>query len=202
MPALVAAALLAVTAGAAADDTATAATTLDVPRADGWYSWTVAASTTGSRTCCYDWHRGQSARQRACDLDGQRGGYTIGGDCLLESESVRVYVRMDAGQPERVRALNADCPVTTASEIRDLGSVAADVSVRWLRDRITNDRHGDAQLLAAIPMHAGGAAFEALTSLLEDRSRPMDTREQALFWLAQTDTDEAFDYIDRLLTSR
>ena len=30
----------------------------------------------------------------------------------------------------------------------------------------------------------------------------MRTREQALFWLAQSDTDEAFDYLDRLLGSR
>jgi hypothetical protein len=29
----------------------------------------------------------------------------------------------------------------------------------------------------------------------------MEVREQALFWLAQTESDEAFEYIDRILTS-
>jgi hypothetical protein len=193
------AALLAAATGALADEPARR---LDVPGADGWYSWTVAASETGARSCCYQWQGGQSATQRVCDLDGKRGGYTIGGDCLLDSDQVRVYVRMIDGQPERVRALNADCPVNTASEITDLGAVPADASVGWLRGQLSNERRGNSELLAAIPMHAGNAAFDALTELLEDRSRSMDTREQALFWLAQSDTDEAYDYLDRLLTSR
>jgi len=30
----------------------------------------------------------------------------------------------------------------------------------------------------------------------------MHVREQALFWLAQSDSDEAFDYVASLLTSK
>lgn len=196
---LAAVALLATATGAIAQQPASS---LSVPRADGWYSWSVAASATGSRTCCYDWHGGRTVKQRVCDLDGERGGYTINGDCLLDSDEVRVYVRMQGGRPSRVRALNNDCPVSTASEVTDLGAVPADSSVRWLSAQISDDRHGNAEILAAIPMHAGDAAFEALTTLLEDRRRSMDLREQALFWLVQSGSDDAFAYVDLLLSQR
>lgn len=181
---------------------AVAAADLDVPVVDGWYSWQVPASKLGVRSCCYGWHTGQPATRRPCDLDGRGGGYSIGGDCDLDAADVRVYVRMQDGRPDRVRALNADCPVTTATEVTDLGRVDADPSVRWLAGRLTNDRQADAEFLAAIPMHAGSAPYDTLTGLLEDRSRPMEIREQALFWLVQSESDEAFAYVDRLLGSR
>ncbi len=44
-----------------------------------------------------------------------------------------------------------------------------------------------------------GDNVDALESVLADRSFPMNSRKQALFWLAQTDSDEAFAAIDRLL---
>lgn len=175
---------------------------LEVPRGDGWYSWDVAASRTGVRSCCYGWQGGASVRGEVCDLDEQRGGYTLGGDCLLESDHIRVYVRLRDGQPDRVRALNADCPVTTATEVVKLGEVEPDSSVGWLAARVGRDGDIDAELLAAIPMHDSAAVVATLARLLEDKERPMKTREQALFWLAQSDTDEAFDYLDRLLGSR
>ncbi len=45
-----------------------------------------------------------------------------------------------------------------------------------------------------------GRAVPALGEILEDRSLDMDIREQALFWLAQDESDEAFEYIDRILS--
>ena len=42
----------------------------------------------------------------------------------------------------------------------------------------------------------------ALTDLLEDRDRKQKTREQALFWLAQSDNDDAFLLLDQLLSER
>jgi hypothetical protein len=43
-------------------------------------------------------------------------------------------------------------------------------------------------------------AVSALTGILEDRSFDISTREQALFWLAQTESDVAYEYVERLLT--
>lgn len=175
---------------------------IDIPGDDGWYSWSVPASTTGASSCCFRWQSGHGAAIRACDLDGAGGGYTLSGDCALQSGEVHVYVRMSGGQLDRVHALNADCRVTTASEITELGGVAPDTSVRWLAAQLTGEENRDSEILAAIPMHSGSAAFATLTAFLEDQDRPIELREQALFWLAQSDTDEAFQYLDRLLGSR
>jgi len=43
-------------------------------------------------------------------------------------------------------------------------------------------------------------AVKALGDVLEDRNLDLNVREQALFWLAQDDSDEAFEYIDRILS--
>ena len=45
-------------------------------------------------------------------------------------------------------------------------------------------------------------AVEALADILEDSSLDMEVREQAIFWFSQTESDEAFAYIDRILTSK
>ena len=55
--------------------------------------------------------------------------------------------------------------------------------------------------MAAISTHEADVALAALTRILEDRSRRQKTREQALFWLAQIESDAAFDYIDALLSN-
>ncbi|MEM8683539.1 MAG: HEAT repeat domain-containing protein [Pseudomonadota bacterium] len=41
--------------------------------------------------------------------------------------------------------------------------------------------------------------IDALTAVLADRSFPMNSRKQALFWLAQSDSDDAFAVIDGYL---
>jgi len=175
---------------------------LDVPRDDGWYSWDVVASTTAAGSCC--WHSNRDSFVRGgCDLDGERGQHALDGDCTLESDRLRVYVRLAAGRPDVVRALNANCPVTTKSAVRDLGSIDTTASVAWLSKHIgTGGRGDDDELLAAIVGHEGDAAFRTLTGLVEDRMRSQRLREQALFWLAQSDSDEAFRYLDRLLSRR
>ena len=75
------------------------------------------------------------------------------------------------------------------------------MSVAWLSDQVYADGRISEDAIAAISAHAGDAAFAALTGLLEDRNRAKKTREQALFWLAQTDSDEAFEYLDALISS-
>ena len=52
----------------------------------------------------------------------------------------------------------------------------------------------------AISQLKGAAATKGLLDIIEDRSLTQDVREQALFWLAQSDSPDAWAYIDRLLT--
>ena len=47
-------------------------------------------------------------------------------------------------------------------------------------------------------MHEGSRAVQILIDVVESDAH-MDIREEAVFWMAQSDSEEAFDYLDRLL---
>lgn len=174
------------------------------PSIDGWHAWQVEASEGGLSSCCYSFRDGNVSMQ-GCDLDG-RGGYSINhGDCDLDGDRVSVYVQMKDGQATRIRALNANCPVSTRDAVHELGDVDGQASVRWLLQQV--DRNGgnsriSEDAMATMSAHSSDVSLGALSSILEDRDRRQKTREQALFWLAQTNADEAFDYIDALLSRR
>jgi hypothetical protein len=146
------------------------------------------------------------AAEFAAPVDDGWHGWQVEGP----QDSVRIYVRIKDGSPTRIQFRNNQLRdnqrCTWArddepTEFQDHGIVDNDVSVAWLNDRVdVNDRISE-DAIAAISAHAGDAAFAALTGLLEDRKRGKETREQALFWLAQSDSDEAFEYLDALISS-
>ena len=171
------------------------------PTDDGWHLWQVQGSEDGATACCYRWRNGTSSKQ-GCDLDGQHGGSITVGACDIEGDQISVYVRMNAGKVTKIRALTSDCPVTTRSPLDDLGVVSNSASVAWLLRQVDAETDVSEDAIAAISMHVGDEAFTALTSLVEDRDSSRKLREQALFWLAQSDSDEAFSYLDRLLSRR
>ncbi len=190
---IAAALLLAVPAGSFAAE-------IDVPETDGWSSWAVTAGSAGRSSCCYHWRSG-SARVQGCALDGGDGGFNIG-DCDLDSEELRVYVKVRGGEVNQIRALSADCPVTARSEISDLGQVDIATSVDWLSGHLDDVEDDSSEVLAAIAMHAGDAATDALIEIVEDRDSSQDYREEALFWLVQSESDSAFRYLDEILSAR
>lgn len=53
----------------------------------------------------------------------------------------------------------------------------------------------------ALSLLPGERGITALVDIIEDRDVPRDLREMALFWLAQSESDTAYRYIDRLLGS-
>ena len=170
------------------------------PADDGWHVWHVQGSAGGANACCYRW-RGSNTSTQGCDLDGRHGDSISLGECDIDGDRVSVYVRIDASRVTRIRALTANCPVTTRTAVNDMGEVDNSASVAWLLQQVAaNSRVADGAL-AAISAHAGDEAFVALTNLLEDRDRKQKTREQALFWLAQSESERAFDYLDALLSS-
>jgi hypothetical protein len=170
------------------------------PTDDGWHAWQVVGSESGTNACCYRWRDGSVSKQ-GCDLDGRNGNSITLGDCELDSSGqVTVYVRIADGKVNKVRALSADCAVTTQAAVSELGSVPNRDSVAWLINQVDAESRVSGDAIAAISAHAGEEAFAALTQLVEDRGRRKKTREQALFWLAQTESDEAFDYLDAILS--
>lgn len=113
-----------------------------------------------------------------------------------------IYVQMKDGAIAKIQANTSECPVKKRTPVNDMGVIPNAASVAWLLQQVDADNRVSGSALAAISAHAGNEAFTALTNLLEDRGRGLKMRKQALFWLAQSDSDEAFSYLDRLLSKR
>lgn len=169
---------------------------------DGWNSWEAPAGSSGQRACCYSFRNGNIAGSEGCRLDTGDDGVTIDSDCDPLSDKLRIYVLVDGGNVKEIRALSAACPVSASTPVRAHAGKSADASIAWL-DRYARQgtRLAD-EAVTAIAMHQDSAALIALTSMIEDPARGMDIREQALFWLAQSDDENAFRYIDGILSQR
>ena len=170
---------------------------LDASLKEGWNAWRVTAGETQGIRCCYDWNMGQATR-KSCDLDGRRGVTIMTGSDESNANELQIYALVESGLTRKLVALSPQCPITAANQINDFGLASGDDSMQWLRQHITGDNRLSEDALSAIAGHESG--INALISTLEDRKLPMDLREQALFWLAQSDTDQAYDYLTALLT--
>jgi hypothetical protein len=167
---------------------------------DGWQSWEVEAGSTGRRACCYSRYK-DSWKSTGCHLDGEHLS-GISSDCVEESDRVRIYVRLQSGKLEDLRALSAACAVEANGEIRNLGAVEASRSIARLQTVLKDNAGVRSKAIQAIAMHSNQAALAALTDMLEDKAQHKKVREEALFWIAQQESDQAFDYLDRLLSRR
>jgi len=107
-----------------------------------------------------------------CNLDGHNIRFSDDGDCSAAPGTLQVYVLMDAGRPTGIRALSSNCPVSTDTEITDHGLISSDDNIGWFR------------------------------TVIEDRNLGHDVREEALFALVLSESDAAYAYLDRLLTSQ
>ena len=108
--------------------------------------------------------------RKGCNLDAHSIAFSDSGDCAVAPGTIQIYVRIDNGAPKDIRVLSSNCPASTESEVADHGLVSAGESLAWFR------------------------------SIIEDKQLDMDIREEALFGLVQSESDAAFDYLDRLLT--
>jgi hypothetical protein len=146
---------------------------------DGWVSWQVDAVENAPAWCCWSgWE--DRAEIKSCQLDGERLGF--GPRDHGTTDSVRVYARLAGGKVERLRALAAACPVEAKTPILKLDNVSTDDSARWLMDLTRQDKV-DNEVLAALAMHRGDFALDALRTMARDDAR-MEYRKQAIFWLA------------------
>ena len=88
------------------------------------------------------------------------------------SGELTIFVRSESGSPVRIRAYDSNCAKAPDEAATDLGSMSLEMS--------------DALLL----------------EIVQTSDVDMDVREEALFWLVHTGSDETFEYLDRLLSSR
>ena len=165
---------------------------------DGWYRWEVAAAGAGRSACCYRF-RGGTAAQVGCRLDGGDIGHWSSADCAVSPDPMRIYVQVQDRRVVDIQAFSATCPVEAGASVEHLADISTEQSIEWLLQQVDANPPLLEEALMAISFHADPAALEALSGVLEDRGRRMEAREQALFWLVQTDSDLAYAYLDRLL---
>ncbi len=174
----------------------TASSVLDITE-DGWHTWRAPAIENSKTMCCFSW-TGSGARERICDLDRGHGNYSSSNSIARYSGEIQVYALIEAGQASKISVLSPHCEVVANTEISDLGSVSADDSIDWLRPYINAKSDVASDALAAISRHQGNYAFQVLAEVVESKA-DYDFREEAIFWMVMSETENAFAYIDRLI---
>ncbi len=168
---------------------------LMLPR-DGWSSWQVPAVDNAPAWCCLSWDSGtDNVSPMICQLDRKQGanvGFGSHGD--ETTDAVRVYLRMVSGKVDRLHAFAAACPVDAATPIHRIENMIPDESALWLIDLINGERLDEDitdNALAALAMHRGKSASDALTGMARDPRKV--TRKKSVFWLAQLRGAEGAD---------
>jgi len=90
----------------------------------------------------------------------------------VDGATTTLFLRQENGKPASIRMFSPDCRWSSrgiSGEVTDMGILSLDDSVAMLLDIVSED------------------------------DLDMGVREEALFGLAQSDSDTAFEYFDRLL---
>jgi HEAT repeats len=184
---------------------------LSMPR-DGWVSWQVPAVADAPNWCCFgEWRKGnRTAEKETCQLDGADHGYgTNGSNGRSETtDSIRVYARFDGGKLAKLRAFAASCAVKANSVITSLENISVEASAKWLVDFVkanvvtqpSKARTRSSDVMAALAMHQGNTARDALTDFARNDPR-VEHRKEAMFWLTQVRGEEGAVIVAPLMFS-
>ena len=120
-----------------------------------------------------------------------------------EFEEERFYVLIKSGEVKKIEIVGHWCNGRRQSDTRhadavDLGLLETDQSIDWFQQYIGDRSDLSSDALAAVSMHEGSRAVQILIDVVESDAH-MDIREEAVFWMAQSESQAAFDYLDRLL---
>jgi hypothetical protein len=158
------------------------AAAFELPR-NGWASWEIPAVAEAPAWCCYEWDD-SPATKPLCKLDEKDHGY--GSHDGATTQTVRIYARFADGKLERLRALSADCPVQSRSEIRKL-SPSEQASVEWLAGLLKEDvnagKRARGDVISALAVHRTPLAYDVLARIARQDAR-LEQRKEAVFWLA------------------
>jgi HEAT repeat protein len=147
--------------------------------------------------CCFGSWQSRNVERAACKLDGKSNGYGSRDD--ETTETVKVYARTTAGKLDRLQVLSGNCPVETKTPVQPLADVTIDDSTRWLANQVKQNGTDVSSheplsqaALAALAMHRGDPARDALAGFARDDSR-YETRKWSVFWLSQLRGTEGAD---------
>ena len=177
-----------------------------------WAGYAVAAVDGRHRMCCWDSVSEATVSRDCCGrcrLEKDHG-FSISSDhdgkVSLES-SGRLFVLFRAGESGvgKIRVFSEDCEIDTGRlPFVWLTGVGVDESLDWLATFVTGrDQKGDdhedltEQALAAIAMHAGGAADRLLERFVS-AGRPFSVRGHAAFWMGVARGRAGYDVLSRL----
>ena len=79
-----------------------------------------------------------------------------------------------------------------------MGIVESDDSIRWLEKFVAPRTKMSTHALEAISVHGGTNSLNILVDFAR-RDVSLENRKDAIFWLVQTESEQAFAYIERLL---
>lgn len=113
---------------------------------------------------------GSATKRTICDLDAGHGIVVNDSPCEGSAGTTAFYLRKQDGVPTSIRIFDSSCEVSANEAITNMGRLTRDDSV------------------------------DMLVEIVNTRALSMDVREEALFWLAQSNTDSAFAYFDKLLS--
>ncbi len=167
------------------------------PPAQGWASWEVPAVEGAPDWCCFDWLGKRKTTSGICELDGRDGGWGSR-DEDGPVERMRIHVLLDGGEVRKIRALGPSCPTRARTPIADLGAVTADDSARWRARRIAPRTRISDDALAALAIHAGSVARDALVGVA-NRDTSRESREQAVFWMGQVRASDSAAELQRIM---
>lgn len=113
---------------------------------------------------------------------------------------LQIFVSIERGNPVQLRVRgDSICSGHFEVEATDLGVVDVNQSIGWLQRYIEPRSELGSEALMVVSLHSGDRPVAILADIVKSGS-DRKIREEALFWLAQSDSDEAFVVIDRLLT--
>ncbi len=131
------------------------------------------------------------------------GWYTWRVASAGQYDEEQFYVLIKSGKPKEIEIVGHWCNNWRRSDKKypvatDLGLVDTNSSIDWLQQYTGERTDLSSEALAAISMHEGTRAVQVLIDIVESKAH-MEVREEAVFWMAQSDSEEAFNYLDRLL---
>jgi hypothetical protein len=117
------------------------------------------------------------------------------------NEEETIYVLVSSGKPQEIEISGHWCNGRKHEPAIDLGLLTTDASIDWLQQYLGTRSDLSEDALAAISRHAGDRALRVLIDIVESDT-DQDTRQEAIFWMAESESDAAFDYLDRLLMAK
>jgi hypothetical protein len=117
---------------------------------------------------------------------------------VTQYDEETIFVLIKSGKPAEIDVAGHWCKQRQPENVIDHGLVSTDTSIDWLQQHLGDPSDIGEDALAAISRHAGHRALQILIDIVESDAAA-DTRQEAIFWMAMSESDAAFDYIDRLL---